>query len=920
MTSLRFVGDLSPWWGLGLAILVAIVAWRFYHRENSEIPGHLKVILPLLRCLAIVLGILILTGPVLHHQETIGELGKVKIFVDASNSMTQTDRHMSLVRKLRIAEQLGWISREVPAQPKAEALQNISDARVKLMQKMESFNGDEQESTQITNGINEFIDVVETEMVHFSAEEKNNVSTEIVDVMKEKVSGPVNKDQIQQLVSVTRKTLPRVQEFESAALQRIESELQVTLGSGNESIAAAVDLFDRSPRWRRVELGLADGRLNLLEKLRERHDVEVFFVHQEEPGSTAGLSQDFSFKSFLDRDNFTQATNLSSRVSETLGASEEDSDRDEENSGEEKTAIVLITDGQHNDGPSPIQTARRLGSQGKAYYNVAIGAVKPALDLAVVKLEHPQFVFAKDEVRGSMIIRDSMTPGIPFVAQVKHEDTVLWQDQLIAQNVKDRRIDFEFKVDELVDELETQLADNVEKHTHQITLEASITPLAEESESTNNGREMRLSVIAQGYKVLIMDGRSRWESRFIRNAFERDEQWEVDTIIAGETTGQKTLPRGEEKNQFPIDRNQLFGYDLIIFGEVDPELFEKKELEWLREFVEIRGGGMIFIDGLRGKLRQLDGTELEALLPVSKVETSLTQLPDSLELTPQGMEKTALALAMDKQENQEFWATLPPPHTIVPIEPTPDSETLVQVVVGEDRKPAIVSKFYGAGKVVYLAFDESWRWRYKTADLWHQRAWHQLAKFAMPQPYSASDEFVSIDTGPASYEHGEKPSIRIQLNGLDGKPNAEATVDALIWKNGKVVSSVNLIPDATVPGVYRSLADPLPSGDYEVSIRASGYNESVLKSRGQFTVLPVDSGEMSETAVNETLLNQMAEESGGKYLREEDLAELPVMLETLSHGRVVESETLLWQSYWWLGAIVLLLSIEWVLRKRAGLL
>ena len=43
MTSLRFVGDLSPWWGLGLAILVAIVAWRFYHRENSEIPGHLKV-------------------------------------------------------------------------------------------------------------------------------------------------------------------------------------------------------------------------------------------------------------------------------------------------------------------------------------------------------------------------------------------------------------------------------------------------------------------------------------------------------------------------------------------------------------------------------------------------------------------------------------------------------------------------------------------------------------------------------------------------------------------------------------------------------------------------------------------------------------------------------------------------------------
>ncbi|MEC9094160.1 MAG: hypothetical protein VX438_15735, partial [Planctomycetota bacterium] len=560
------------------------------------------------------------------------------------------------------------------------------------------------------------------------------------------------------------------------------------------------------------------------------------------------------------------------------------------------------------------------GAQGNVFYNIAIGATRPAVDLAVVKTEYPQLVFAKDEVRGSMTIRDSMTPGKPFIAQVKHQDKVLWQEQLIAQNVKDRRIEFEFKIDELVDELETKFAEGITRHTHQLALEATITPLSEESESTNNSRKMRLNVIAQGYRILILDGRSRWETRFIRNAFERDEQWEVDTIIAGKTTGQKTIPRGEEKNQFPVERNQLFGYDLILFGEIDSELFEKHELQWIREFVEIRGGGMIFIDGQRGKLRKLTGTELDALLPVGTLEPALTKLPDSFELTSKGIEQSALILDIDKQNNREFWTTLPAPHMIVPIEPTPDSETLVQVVIGEDRKPAIVSKSYGAGKVLYLAFDESWRWRYKTADLWHQRAWHQLAKFAMPQPFSVSDEFVSIDTGLPSYEYGEKPSIRIQLNGLDGKPNSDANVDALIWKNGKVVSSVNLTADSTVPGVYRTLSDPLPPGDYEVSIRASGYKESVLKSRGQFTVLPPDSGEMSETAVNETLLKQMAEESGGRYLREEELSKLPELLDSFSHGRVIESETLLWQSYWWLGAIMLLLTTEWILRKRVGLL
>jgi hypothetical protein len=112
----------------------------------------------------------------------------------------------------------------------------------------------------------------------------------------------------------------------------------------------------------------------------------------------------------------------------------------------------------------------------------------------------------------------------------------------------------------------------------------------------------------------------------------------------------------------------------------------------------------------------------------------------------------------------------------------------------------------------------------------------------------------------------------------------------------------------------------LPEGDYEVSVRAAGYSEAVLKARTNFVVLPSESGEMVETAANEMLLRQMAISSGGRFLREEELNTLPELLNPLSSGRVVESETLIWQSYWWFGAIVLLLTAEWILRKRAGLL
>jgi hypothetical protein len=190
----------------------------------------------------------------------------------------------------------------------------------------------------------------------------------------------------------------------------------------------------------------------------------------------------------------------------------------------------------------------------------------------------------------------------------------------------------------------------------------------------------------------------------------------------------------------------------------------------------------------------------------------------------------------------------------------------------------------------------------------------------MPRPFAVSDEYVSLDTGPVRYDSGDSVDVRIRLLGLDEKPATAATAEALFWKDGRIVSSIGLNADHDVPGIYRGRSDSLPQGEYEVSVRASGYSETVLKARSRFVVQPPESGEMTQTAANESLLKEMASASGGMYLREEELSRLPEVLSPFSNGRVVESETLIWQSYWWFAAIVLLLTVEWILRKRAGLL
>ena len=111
-TTLRFVGDLPVWIGLILALAVGVLSWRYYRRESFELNGSLKWILPMLRTSAFVLGVLILLGPVLHHRRVIGNLGRVKIYADESQSMTQHDRQMTFRRKLKIAHQFGWLDAE----------------------------------------------------------------------------------------------------------------------------------------------------------------------------------------------------------------------------------------------------------------------------------------------------------------------------------------------------------------------------------------------------------------------------------------------------------------------------------------------------------------------------------------------------------------------------------------------------------------------------------------------------------------------------------------------------------------------------------------------------------------------------------------------------------------------------------------
>ena len=127
-TTLRFTGDWPGWLGISLAVLLAAAAWLLYRRDVRVLPPALRFGLPALRAATVAMLVLMLSGPVLHHRKTIGELSRLLLFVDGSRSMEFTDAAMEAGRKIRILQRLGLLQPEAAPMDLPRAGEALADA------------------------------------------------------------------------------------------------------------------------------------------------------------------------------------------------------------------------------------------------------------------------------------------------------------------------------------------------------------------------------------------------------------------------------------------------------------------------------------------------------------------------------------------------------------------------------------------------------------------------------------------------------------------------------------------------------------------------------------------------------------------------------------------------------------------------
>jgi hypothetical protein len=190
----------------------------------------------------------------------------------------------------------------------------------------------------------------------------------------------------------------------------------------------------------------------------------------------------------------------------------------------------------------------------------------------------------------------------------------------------------------------------------------------------------------------------------------------------------------------------------------------------------------------------------------------------------------------------------------------------------------------------------------------------------MREPYAIESEYVALDSGDPVYAVGQSVPIRARIRDSAGEPATLPQIEAHIKKGESIVATLTLALEADLPGTYRGQANGLAPGDYDVSLVLPGFSADATNVSTMFRILEPPNSELQNVTRNDSLLTQIASLSGGKYVHENQIDELWEAMKLRHNSKLVESDQLLWQSYWWFIPVVLIIAVEWWLRKKAGLI
>lgn len=592
------------------------------------------------------------------------------------------------------------------------------------------------------------------------------------------------------------------------------------------------------------------------------------------------------------------------------------------------TTLVVVTDGQSNQGRDAAEIAAAAAADGITVHAVAVGNPAEPKNVALLAVDAPDLAMVEETVTVAVSLAARGFEGEPGVLTITDR----------AGGAELARHDFTLSA-RGGQQSETLYFKPTREGDYQ--LDVRFTPKPGEQFTDDNLRTVALRVQPEVIKVLYVEGRPRWQYRYLKDILLRAPNVRAQCLLQSAASDfiQESTKDVPALTRFPPTRKDLFQYDVVILGDVAPDDLDKGYMSRpttmdllgeLAEFVQL-GGGLIMVAGQLHAPRDYRDTPIADILPVEigDFEEERAAVQDRGRFRPHlpdwELPHRIVALENEPKLNQRLledaevglpgmWWYAPvkrakPGAEVILVHPTNKNRYGEHVLMAATRVPA--------GRTLWIGFDETWRWRMPLGDRYTERFWRAAIRDVALQKLRSSDKRFDLRTDKERYVLGEPIEVAVRVYDEEFRPSRDDSQVIHLQRADKAPEET--LAQRTDDGQYaRTLRADAP-GTLRLWLEDPAQAGKRLSQRAVEVQVPML--EFINPSLDRPRLEALAAAGGGRCV---GLDELPQLLESLA-GEVrsvpIRTERRdVWDRWELLAAVMGLLTLEWILRKKANLL